>query len=221
MNGTRQRLLESACEIFAEKGFHDANVADICERAHANIAAINYHFGGKQKLYEETIDFAEEVAQRECPLEQDPAVVPEPKERLWGFIRAQFLRNESTGPVSCIDRIVVHEMTNPSASHEKLFRHVLRKRRDYLFALMRELLPPGASEECVRVSTFHVVSLFAFRRFMGKPPKHHGKGKGPSAEVKAHHATVFALGGIRAIAELPDLDSPGPGCLRQDEEKSQ
>jgi hypothetical protein len=48
---TRERLLAGACEIFTKKGYRDATIADICERAGANVAAVNYHFGDKETLY--------------------------------------------------------------------------------------------------------------------------------------------------------------------------
>ncbi|MGH7929608.1 MAG: TetR family transcriptional regulator, partial [Candidatus Binatia bacterium] len=50
-SGTEQRLLEAAGEIFAEYGYRSATVRQICEKAKANIAAINYHFGDKDGLY--------------------------------------------------------------------------------------------------------------------------------------------------------------------------
>ena len=48
---TRRRLLDAAGEVFAEKGFAKATVREICQKAEANIAAVNYHFGDKEKLY--------------------------------------------------------------------------------------------------------------------------------------------------------------------------
>ncbi|RLC17665.1 MAG: DUF1956 domain-containing protein, partial [Deltaproteobacteria bacterium] len=44
---TRRRLLNAACEIFAQKGYHNAKVADICKRAGANVASVNYYFRDK------------------------------------------------------------------------------------------------------------------------------------------------------------------------------
>ena len=48
---TKVRLLEAAGEEFAEKGYELARVRSICERAGANLAAVNYHFGDKEQLY--------------------------------------------------------------------------------------------------------------------------------------------------------------------------
>jgi AcrR family transcriptional regulator len=58
---TRERVLEAACQIFADKGFHNTTVADICEKAEANIAAVNYHFGDKESLYDAVWHHAFEI----------------------------------------------------------------------------------------------------------------------------------------------------------------
>ena len=50
---TRKSLLTAASDIFAEKGYWNTTIAEICERAKANIAAVNYHFGDKETLYRE------------------------------------------------------------------------------------------------------------------------------------------------------------------------
>ena len=52
---TKARLLEAAGEEFADKGFELARVRAICDRAEANLAAINYHFGDKEHLYLEVL----------------------------------------------------------------------------------------------------------------------------------------------------------------------
>ena len=56
IDATRTRLLDAALAVFSEKGFDKASVRDICQRAHANIAAINYHFGDKAQLYREVFE---------------------------------------------------------------------------------------------------------------------------------------------------------------------
>src|SRR5215470_3099507 len=48
---TRQALLTAGTELFAERGYDGVPVAAIAARAGVNKAMINYHFGGKRKLY--------------------------------------------------------------------------------------------------------------------------------------------------------------------------
>ena len=49
--GVRDRLLDAAERLFCEKGFHGTSVRDLTTEANCNVAAINYHFGGKVELY--------------------------------------------------------------------------------------------------------------------------------------------------------------------------
>lgn len=51
--GVQDRLLDSAEELFCERGFEGTSVRDIAASAGCNVAAVNYYFGGKDKLYEE------------------------------------------------------------------------------------------------------------------------------------------------------------------------
>jgi AcrR family transcriptional regulator len=49
---TAQRILETAIELFAERGFDQTSVRDITQAAEVNLAAINYHFGSRDQLIE-------------------------------------------------------------------------------------------------------------------------------------------------------------------------
>ena len=48
--GTRERILEAAEALFAERGFDTVSLRDITGAAEANVAAVNYHFGSKDNL---------------------------------------------------------------------------------------------------------------------------------------------------------------------------
>jgi AcrR family transcriptional regulator len=47
---TRERVLEAAGEVFAERGFHGASVEDICERAGFTRGAFYSNFSSKDDL---------------------------------------------------------------------------------------------------------------------------------------------------------------------------
>ena len=55
---TRRRLLEAALVVFADKGFSGAGIREIAERAKANSAMVQYHFGGKEGIYIEALRYA-------------------------------------------------------------------------------------------------------------------------------------------------------------------
>jgi AcrR family transcriptional regulator len=48
---TRDRLRLAARRLFAEQGYAGTSVRQIVQRAGANLGAVTYHFGGKQRLY--------------------------------------------------------------------------------------------------------------------------------------------------------------------------
>jgi AcrR family transcriptional regulator len=52
---TREKLIETAGRMFAERGFDGVSVRDIVRAAGANLGAVTYHFGGKEALFVEVI----------------------------------------------------------------------------------------------------------------------------------------------------------------------
>jgi AcrR family transcriptional regulator len=85
---TRERLLDAAEQIFAERGFEGASMRAVTQAAGASVSAANYHFGSKEALLRETLlrrvgplnerrlarlDALEEAA-KGCPLELETIV---------------------------------------------------------------------------------------------------------------------------------------------------
>jgi AcrR family transcriptional regulator len=56
---TRAQLIEAALDVFGRLGFEGATTREIAKAANANLAAIVYHFGGKEALH---LAVAEHVA---------------------------------------------------------------------------------------------------------------------------------------------------------------
>ena len=49
---TVERILDAAEQLFAEKGFAETSLRLITSKAGVNLAAVNYHFGSKEELFE-------------------------------------------------------------------------------------------------------------------------------------------------------------------------
>jgi len=52
---TRQMILESATELFAEKGFKDVTMSDICERTGLSRGGLYRHFSSTSEIFSEII----------------------------------------------------------------------------------------------------------------------------------------------------------------------
>lgn len=55
-NTTQEKIIESATELFLEKGFHRTSVREIASRAKINISLMNYYFRSKEILFETIIN---------------------------------------------------------------------------------------------------------------------------------------------------------------------
>lgn len=49
---TRERLLKVTSDLVAEHGFDSVSLRSVTREADTNVASVNYHFGGKEKLFE-------------------------------------------------------------------------------------------------------------------------------------------------------------------------
>ncbi len=57
---TKRSLIMAAGELFTEHGVKEVTTRAIAKKAGANIGLIDYHFGGKNGLFEAVVDFAME-----------------------------------------------------------------------------------------------------------------------------------------------------------------
>ena len=53
---TRQAICQSACQLFAEKGFKDVTMKDICERTHLSRGGLYRHYGSTREIFIEIVD---------------------------------------------------------------------------------------------------------------------------------------------------------------------
>ena len=119
LDPTREKLIESAGEVFADFGFHDATVREICSRAGANVAAVNYHFGDKLGLYTEVLKssmLAQQVSSQKSWFIQ----TSDGRAALRELIRDWFERISEGGKRAWLSRIMAHEMANPTPALDQM-----------------------------------------------------------------------------------------------------
>ena len=121
---TRRRLLEAAGEVFAERGYRAATIREICSRAGANVAAINYHFGDKERLYIETVRHAHLADHGPRPPEPPPDASPQ--ERLRHYICMMLTRLLDERRPAWHAALMAREMAQPSKACEELVESYIR-----------------------------------------------------------------------------------------------
>ena len=212
---TRDRILRIACEIFAEKGYHDAKVEEICKHAKTNIAAINYHFGSKDQLYAQVWRRAFEAANAAYPPEGGLGPDAAPEERLRGTIHSTVGKAVDPGRIGHAGRLLLREMVSPTDAIEQIKHDAIRPMHDRMNKLTRELLGPQASDEQVLLCTMSIVhQCFAIgiRLFTGRMPPF-VKFDMPTeqmVETLTNHITRFSLAGIKALRSDIEAEASAP-----------
>lgn len=143
---TRDRLLHAAIEVFSESGFESATVREICRRAGANVAAVNYYFGDKKRLYAAIFDDVFETlhASRTPFLPRSAA----PGQRLETYIRAFFEElfycNEDGPDCTQLSAMYLLEMIRPSEVLDRIVRDYIAADVEELRDIVARLLGEGA-----------------------------------------------------------------------------
>lgn len=115
---TKERLLDLAAELFAMRGVKDVSVRELCERAGTNVAAVNYHFGGKDKLHAAALEHARLLAIENEPQPADgDAISPRPAtptQKLQRHLETMLARAFDSGPAGWYMQMVLREMVQPT-----------------------------------------------------------------------------------------------------------
>src|ERR1700736_387768 len=119
------RLLDAAGQVFAEKGYQGATVSDICERAGTNLAAVNYYFRDKERLYIEAVKSACRCQAKDFRPPDWPPGTP-PARKLRDFIHGivNGMLNDQGPPWH--RQLWLREMGQPSAACAELVRDHIR-----------------------------------------------------------------------------------------------
>jgi len=143
---TRQRIIEAAGSIFARKGFEGATVREICQLGKANLAAINYHFGDKRRLYIETVKQAHLSRAEEFPLPAWPEGTC-PRQMLADFVLV-FLRRV-IGPTVAPWQgdLMMREVAQPTDACQELVRDSIGPHFQALNKILAELMPNATIAE--------------------------------------------------------------------------
>src|SRR5262249_19691207 len=201
---TREQLLETAGQVFSEKGVAGATGKENCQRSGANAAAVVYHFGGMDNLYRAVL---QEARGRLAPSEALAAAVAretDAQAKLTAFIGLLVRVLSAPLASSWSLRLLSREILSPSAIFDEWRSKEMRARASILQAVVSELtgLPtdhPSVVRSCINImAPFGLVLLISPQRLGRTFPV---LWCGPEGvEENPRHMVQFALGGLAAIA---------------------
>jgi len=128
---TKDRLLDAAEQLFANRGFEEVSIRDLAAQAGVNVAAVNYHFQGKDNLFLEVVR-RRFCAQRDVTLAslQQALAASGERPRPDIIIRAivgEYLRGAliSTGNTSVMALITREMHTSNDTRHAVVFKEMI------------------------------------------------------------------------------------------------
>ena len=134
---------------FAERGFAKVTVRDICRKARANVAAVNYHFDGKLGLYHEVLQLAIRTMQETTEATQEAGRVLPPARQLAAYVRVFLHRVVGGGHDAWIHQLMMRELSDPTPALELILDQVVRPRLAYLCGIIAALLGSPVDAEPV------------------------------------------------------------------------
>jgi AcrR family transcriptional regulator len=202
--GTEQRLLEAAGEIFAECGYQLATTRQICEKAGANVAAINYYFGDKEGLYMAVLRSVPRVQGEKYPSDLGLSLGATVEQKLRAYVRSLLHRVFDEGRPGWHTKLIAREMIEPTPALDMLVEEAARPMHQELATIVRELLGSGGTQEIVRLCTLSIMSQCVYyhharsviRRLY--PEQKYGI---EDINRLADHITKFSLGALKAFSQ--------------------
>ena len=212
---TRSKLLAAAAEAFAEGGYYGTTVREICLRAGANVAAVNYHFGDKLSLYTEVLRSFARTIDVEA-LVAEPGMPPE-------VLLRKIIQMRLRGVFGSDDpdrgfRLMMHEWARPTPAMDRVVDETLRplynRFREIVGAILR--LPPD--HETTRLCV-HSIMGQAIHYVHGRPILKHLwpelKMTPDRVDRIAAHIAEFSLEYLRDVAARSPAAAPGRREMRR------
>ena len=200
---TRERLLVAACRIFAEKGYQNTTIAEICEQAQTNIASVNYHFQDKENLYLQAWRYAFQLDLKHYPSDGGIAKESSAEQRLGGRIRSLIAR--IADPESYFFAIVHKEMVLQTSLLEKIMEQEINPERLAMIELIAQLLGENATQKQIQFCHASIIGqcshLLQIKNLKMSDATRSYMMDVKNATLYADHVLAFSLAGIRAIAE--------------------
>ena len=200
----QDRILDAAEILFAQKGFVGVTVREITSAARVNVAAVNYHFGGKKALYLEV--FRQRWVARVKRVQQfflarlEAAGQDEHPEKAFARALAEAIL---AGPLKEGERLrhaqlIVREMTQPTEAFDLVMEHAFKPMLDLCVEYFARTRPKDADRMTLALDSFSLFGMIIYFN-LARPVISHVTGRAYDKDFTEHlveHIAKFAANGL-------------------------
>ena len=213
----RDRVLEVACELFAEAGFHGTHLREICKRARTNVAGVCYHFHSKEGLYQAVVM---EAGRRLSIPDEDFVASPNlpPEQKLLKLVESLLQRLSSERV--WIAKLLTRELVDAAGGAHNYAASGLERDSVLLQALLREFFGTKVNSETIRLYALHVIGDCVVYSLARENPHHPLAQLAAGLPSRVHFAdflTQLLRGALDREAAKPKVSHPGTVSILESE----
>ena len=200
---TPQRLIEAAARLFAENGYAATSVRDLTAAAECNLAAVNYHFGSKQGLYEQVFkDMLGALRQQRIAAVKavlDEAVARQHIEMVLCAFAEAFLEpliDQERGQLKV--QLFMRELADPQLPSRMFIEEMVEPIQGIMVDAMSRTCPglePGAALLCLHSLVAQLIHLVQTRKLFAEAPRLNKVMK--DLEGAVEHIIRFSAAGVQ------------------------
>lgn len=168
---TKETLILTGMRLFADRGFDGTSTRAIAAQAGANVAAISYHFGGKDGLRDACGEYVADRIQGigavalagDVPDDRDTAAIA--IERMLEVLLQAMLTQPQ---IQHIVAFVLYELGHPGPTLDRLYEAAFKPMHKHLCALFAVATGGQADDETTKLAVFTLIGQVIYFR-LGKP----------------------------------------------------
>ncbi|WP_282127428.1 TetR/AcrR family transcriptional regulator [Roseobacter litoralis] len=202
---TRERILDAAEHLFADRGYDGTSIRDVAAKAGLQLHSIGYHFGPKESLFDTVVGRRAEIMTR---LRSDALNASRQKAGaqtipVCDLIRSYvgpFIKSASHGDEGWRNyAALMGRLANSSLGTEIIAKHYDDTARDYIAELKRSL--SGADpEDVVEGFSAMVAAMLGICAATGRPERLSGRAAPRTPESSFETLVRFHTAGFLALA---------------------
>lgn len=205
------RLLQVAVEVFAEYGFREATVREICSRANLNVASVNYYFRSKEALYSQALTFAFQEANRLYPQDAALKMNLPPEQRLALFIKNFLHKLLDDSHLGLHSKLIAREIVDPTKALDEIIETAIAPQFALLTEIVQQILGFSADKVVVQrclLSIFGQCLMFKHSRSIIDRLYPELIANDSAIQAGAEHITQFSLAALTRLTQQKERLNP-------------